>query len=448
MKFENTEVWGFEHAFRGMRNPMNSWNKSDSFYGCNNTINGEYKKCENCFEAVECNEFKKQYVLGEKDIELAQKLIKAGPEHRKFLRQIMVSVDITAPLYFIHEFDTYKIGTTRNSCSLQHKGAAEPFTIRDFEVDDERIYDVLDPIKIKKEHPIIYKYETEEYKEYYAGERKYLIYKNGKVFSEAFEYTDTKGRTRKFDRTEVQPSQDENGYLYLNLGGRRNRERWLLHRLVAEVWIEKKEPEKAEINHKDGNKGNNCVENLEWCTHSENEIHKHVNNLDGITIHTRYLKFKNAMKVSPHNRLKIKDEHKLGISQKDLAQKYNVSQSQVSVIINDMHTSDDFELFEMCWILERLIDSLNYYREKYNETKDYRYFRAMRQLLPQGYKYKFTWTGSYENLYSMIRQRRNHKLNEWSGKDNDNLPNFISWVKTLPYSKELLFYGLSGESNE
>ena len=81
MKFENTEVWGFEHALRGMRNPLESWEKSDSYYG-NNEIGLE------------------SYVIGENDLELAQTLIKAGSEHRKFMRQIFVSVDITAPLYW------------------------------------------------------------------------------------------------------------------------------------------------------------------------------------------------------------------------------------------------------------------------------------------------------------------------------------------------------------
>lgn len=136
MKFENTEVWGFEHALRGMRNPKNSWNKSDSFYGCNDTIDGEYKKCAHCIVAIECNEFKKQYVLGEKDIELAQKLIKAGSEHRKFMRQIFVSVDITAPLYWWKEFDTYKVGTVANSTSTMHKITNQPITLDCFEIDD------------------------------------------------------------------------------------------------------------------------------------------------------------------------------------------------------------------------------------------------------------------------------------------------------------------------
>lgn len=126
MKFENTEVWGFKHAIRGMRNPLESWNKSDTFINGNC---GTDCSCENCSqtEGIE---------IGERDLFLMQKLIKAGSEHRKFLRQIFCSVDITAPLYFFKELDTYKVGTVSNSTSTMHKLASTPITIDCFEMDD------------------------------------------------------------------------------------------------------------------------------------------------------------------------------------------------------------------------------------------------------------------------------------------------------------------------
>ena len=116
MKFENTEVWGFEHAIRGMRNPMNSWDRSDSGY-------------------VD-KRFNDQFHIGPHDMKLMKTLIKAGPEHRKFLRQIFISVDITAPLYWWKEFDTYKVGTVANSCSTMHKLKDTPITVDCFEMDD------------------------------------------------------------------------------------------------------------------------------------------------------------------------------------------------------------------------------------------------------------------------------------------------------------------------
>ena len=124
MKFTNTEVFGFEGAIRGMRNPKNSWSKSDS---CACREDGSF--CLDC-------DHKGQYCIGTDDLKLAQRLILAGSEHRKFMRQIMVSVDITAPMYWWGEFDTYKVGTTANSTSKMHKLASTPITLDCFETDD------------------------------------------------------------------------------------------------------------------------------------------------------------------------------------------------------------------------------------------------------------------------------------------------------------------------
>ena len=116
IKLENTDVFNFEGAIRGMRNPMESYAKSDS----------EWK-------AVEGNgEVALEYCLGENDLKLAQSLATAGSDHRKFLRQIMVSVDITAPLYWWKEFDTYKVGTVANSCSTMHTIHKRDLTLDDF----------------------------------------------------------------------------------------------------------------------------------------------------------------------------------------------------------------------------------------------------------------------------------------------------------------------------
>ena len=134
MKFENTEVWGFEHSLRGMRNPKNSWNRSDSYYGCDDET-----YCDKCYDVRQfCFGYKNKdnYIIGANDMKLAQTLIKAGNEHRKFMRQIFVSVDITAPLYWWKEFDTYKVGTVANSTSTMHKLATTPITLDCFEIDD------------------------------------------------------------------------------------------------------------------------------------------------------------------------------------------------------------------------------------------------------------------------------------------------------------------------
>lgn len=238
MKFENTEVWGFEHALRGMRNPKNSWNKSDSYYDDNNNL-----------------------VIGENDMKLAQTLIKSGSEHRKFMRQIFVSVDITAPLYWWKEFDTYKVGTTANSTSTMHKLATTPITLDCFEMDD---------------------YE-------------------------------------------------------------------------------------------------------EYCN-----FHSDFLGEDGLS-------------------------------------------------------ADDCESMIFCqWI--PLLEGL---RKKYLETKDKRYWKELIRWLPESWLQKRTVTMTYENLLAMCSngQRRFHKLNEWSGQDNPNVPNFILWARTLPYAQYLIFIDETLDTN-
>lgn len=240
MKFENTEVWGFKHAIRGMRNPLESWNKSDSKYGCQNCpykIDSGLSYCDDCFYYHECNNFKRELVIGNNDLKLMQNLIRAGSPDRKFMRQIFVSVDIIAPLFWWKEYDTYKIGTVRNSCSTMHKIHVKEFIADDF----------------------------------------------------------------------------------------------------------------------------------------------------------------------THN----------GIDEFDF-------------------TKDTFNI---------VLNTLERCRIKFNETKDKRYWRAIIELLPDGYEMMATLTMDYENILSMCSkgQRRFHKLNEWSGIDNPNLPNFISWAKKLPYAQELIF---------
>nr|DAV30884.1 MAG TPA: hypothetical protein [Caudoviricetes sp.] len=129
IKFENTEVMGWEAAIRGMRNPMNSWEKSDSGV-CFDTV-----ACHTC--RADRNHCKsrmenKEFVVGYDDMNLMTRLRNAGTDHRKFMRMIAVYVDITAPLYWWKEFDTYKVGTVANSCSTMHKIAEKEFTIEDF----------------------------------------------------------------------------------------------------------------------------------------------------------------------------------------------------------------------------------------------------------------------------------------------------------------------------
>ena len=127
LKLENTEVLGWEHAIRGMRNPMNSWDKSDS--GWDEIYHSTVDKDK--FLMVQ-DDGEYEYYLGLNDRKLMMKLRNAGTDHRKFMRMIAVYVDITGPLYWWKEFDTYKVGTVANSCSTMHKIAVKKFTLEDF----------------------------------------------------------------------------------------------------------------------------------------------------------------------------------------------------------------------------------------------------------------------------------------------------------------------------
>ena len=247
MEFKNTEVWGLEHAIRGMRNPMNSWDKSDSGLGCDDAIhiNGLCKDCE--FKNAWCGSTP-SLKIGTNDLKLMQTLIRAGSEHRKFLRQIFVSVDITAPLYYFKELDTYKVGTVANSTSTMHKLASTPITLDCFEIDDF-------------------------------------------------------------------------------------------------------------------NKDLTIEQNTEW----------------------------------------------------EYPQDFKANNLALTII-----------------------NKLEILRQKYLDTKDKKYWKELVRWLPESWLQTRTVTMNYENILTMYRQRKNHKLNEWSGIDNPELPNFVGWVKTLPYANELI----------
>ena len=157
LKIENTEVTGWEAAIRGMRNPMNSWEKSDSIFvedgeyhdicGNSGPYNGTVTDTETFFE------------IGEKDFDLMTRLRNSGTDHRKFMRMITVYLDITAPLYWWKEFDTYKVGTVANSCSTMHKIAYKEFEECDFSTEhlfDAESKDVEFPIIYGEEHSPIW----------------------------------------------------------------------------------------------------------------------------------------------------------------------------------------------------------------------------------------------------------------------------------------------------
>ena len=194
---ENTETCGWSAAIRGMRNPMNSWNKIDSYPAVNCRKCGKLEREGYCKkEDRNCMGFE-EYQLGPNDYRLMTKLVKAGSDHRKFLRMINVYCDITAPLYFWKEFDTYKVGTVANSCSTMHKIHAKRFSVDDFS--REYIWD--DDI----EHPKTQLVSTED-KPVYLDDTQILIYTVG-ILNELRElYIETKEKQYWYKMIQLLPS--------------------------------------------------------------------------------------------------------------------------------------------------------------------------------------------------------------------------------------------------
>lgn len=371
INIENTEVYGWNAAIRGMRNPMNSWSKSDSFYGCN-------------------------VIIGYNDLKLMKQLIKAGTDHSKFMRMINVTCDITAPLYWWTEYDTYKVGTVRNSCSKMHKLLAKPFETNNFSFDKLTGY----KNNVRQFRPKIDE-ETEIWKKY---DYDYDVSNQGRI---------------KRGKRILSGSLHNDGYVFVTVHGKQKP----LHRLIASVFIPNLE-HKTEVNHIDGNKQNNNVNNLEWCTHSENQKHAYRTGLQPKAVKTYKGKF------TEEQREEIKSLWDCGTSKREIARKYGISHTCINDIVNDKYKyAESVNVFEE--VARPIIDTLNELRDSYltccDKEQKKTIWYAIIQLLPSSYNQRATVQLNYEVLRNMYHSRRNHKLDEWHG--------FCHWVENLPYSE-------------
>ena len=374
IKIENIDVYGFEAAIRGARNPMNSWDRMDSGHN-----NGEFE-------------------IGENDYKLLKNLTIAGPEHRKWNRMVTVTMDITAPMYWFSEYDTYKVGTVANSTSKMHKLLSKPFEMSDFSFDHLTGY----RNEVKQFIPPIDEL-NEEWKDIQYG---YKISNQGRV-------KNPQGKI-------LGGSTHKDSYRFVTIKGKQIP----IHRIVAENFIENKY-DKPFVNHKDGNKMNNSVDNLEWVTQQENIQHSYKNKLQPSTVKTYKGKF------TDEQRQQIKDEYNnTDISRRQLALKYNVSHTCICDIINDKYKyADKVNTYEE--VARPLVDTLNELRDMWfreeDETVKKEIWYNILQLLPNSYNQKRTVHLNYEVLGTMYKQRRHHKLSEWV--------EFCDMIKTLPYSE-------------
>ena len=372
IQIEHTNVSGWEAALRGMRNPMNSWDRADSYFA---------------LEGMN---------IGENDHTLAKKLADAGQVHGKFLRMINVTCDITAPMYWYAEFDTYKVGVVRNSCSKMHKMLAKPFTMNDFSFEQlPGFRNEIDQFRPEiNEDSEVWIHITEDYD------------------------VSNQGRIRHGKRI-LSGSLRPDGYIFVNIKGIQKP----LHRYVAEAFIPNPE-NKPEVNHKDGNKQNNFASNLEWATRSENMIHAVNNHLQPKTVNTYSGKF------PKETRDEIKRLWDSGMSQRQIAKMYDVSHNTIGAIVNDKYKyADKVNLYEE--LAKPWVDALNEMRDSYLncETEEGKktIWYSILQLLPESYNQRSTVQMNYAVLKSIYEYRRDHKLDEWK--------EFCRWIESLPYSE-------------
>lgn len=403
IKIENTEVFGFEAAIRGMRNPMNSWNKSDTHFH-----QGICSTCEHLGE--DCDEhasvdFGACMILGENDFNLMKNLSKAGNDHGKFLRMINVTMDVTAPLYWWKEFSTYKVGTVANSCSTMHRLTHKPFEISDFSF--EHLIG-----NVSKEYSDIELTENDYDKEEWKTIEEYPKYQVSKL-----------GRVSNIKTERVlKLCVNSSGYKKVVLNGKNE----YVHRLVAETFIPNPN-NLPEVNHKDGNKWNNCVDNLEWVSKSENAKHAFDLGLRNVSGYTRYKVSKSAHRFSADEIEEIEQMYRNGMTKKEIADRIGCYSSTICDILNGK-TYREIEMtpFDVAKVL---VDHLNDLRELYLDTKSKEVWYQMIQLLPSSYNQKRTIQLNYQVLKSMYHARHNHKLDEWI--------EFCDWCEGLPYFLDL-----------
>ena len=404
--FENTEVEGWRAALRGMRNPMNSWDKADSNF-CD-----EYAcSCCHCYKAGDDNECEKHsfgdFVIGPNDYMLATQLAKAGSDHSKFLRMINVTVDITAPLYWWAEMDTYKVGTVRNSCSKMHKLLSKPFEVADFSFEKLSGYknEVKQFVPEMSEEDVaqeIWVCIDSEYSVSNYGRVKHIFKNHYRIIS---------------------GSLHNDGYRFVTLHGKQIP----IHRIVAKHFHNDTYDEELVVNHIDGNKQNNHEKNLEWVSQSENIKHSIENNLQPNPVNTYKGKF------TAEQRKEIKCLWDEGIlSKRKIAEKYGVSHTCINSIINDDYAYyDKINLFEK--VAKPWVDTLNELRDMYLRSKDSeekkKIWYSIIQLLPESYNQRATVQLNYQVLRNIYHSdRKHHKLDEWR-------EGFMQWIESLPYSE-------------
>ena len=386
VKVENIKVDGLDVAIRAMRHPMESYSKSDSYYDTERGL-----------------------IIGENDLDLMQRLYKSGQEHRTYARQIQVWMDITLPLYTWKELDRYTVGKSQVSTSTMHKIHAKEFTLDDFS--HEHLiseYNQQKPFEVDFDESNAILKTIPDYPDYKISE-------NGIVYS-----------YKSGEKKQLSCKVDIDGYKTIGLYNNGKCKRFKIHRLVAICFIPKINGKDC-VNHIDGNKWNNTVNNLEWCTPKENSLHASQNGLL-ITGSKQKKGMAKRRRYTAEQIADIKNLYESGVSQRKIGEMFGCDHSVISEIVNNK-TYKPIITYPL-ELLEEVIEELNELRQKYIETKDKEYWYSMIQLLPSSYNQKRTINMSYEVVFKIIKERKNHKLDEWN--------EFVKILEDLPYVKEIM----------
>lgn len=393
IRIDNVEIFGWEAAIRGARNPMNSWDRSDSHWAF-----------EDPETAVDPDDPEMVYVVGKNDLDLMKRLVAAGSDHSKFMRMINVSLDITAPRFWWEQFSTYRIGVVQNSTSTMHKLTYKTFEISDFSCEHLRGYS---PVSKNFIPPL--RADIEVWRAF--EDTNYEVSSEGRVKAKYPQHHFEDGRRGYYER-EIVGSKHNDGYLFVTIKGKQ----YPKHRLVAQLFIDNPD-NKPFVNHIDGNKQNNRVENLEWCTQAENIEHSIKNGLQGKPVQPNPSKL---LHLIPE----VQKMYSLGLSKRDIAGKLGISHPTVTYLLEYEEPKNEFNE------LLKTINRLNTLREEYIDIGDKNVWRNMIEILPQSYNQLRTVQLNYAVLRNMYHARKNHKLTEWV--------DFCRWIETLPLAKELI----------
>lgn len=382
-----------------------------------------------------------------KDLHLMSTLIKRGDEHAKAIRGINVFAEINAPLSFWSEADTYRVGTERlSSESTMHTIGNGGVSIYDFCV-PQILYDILgDEKKPNKEITPLRIDAPKELRSVIRNicGRDYEIWNNGEIYSLPFTSKEVlpngASRERHFEKQliKIGVTRNQQGYYQVRLGGRKGKT-LVLHRLLAEAFVPNPNSYKV-VNHKDGDKGNCSITNLEWCTSSDNNRHAYEIGLKEITIKQRYLNYKRAFKWTDEDVEDWSALRESGKTLRDIAELYGTTEHIICQYTKGeryKNMSEYSEWFALAKIYEDIIAQINEYSALYKESGDFEYVIRIKEILPTSFLQKRVQMFSYQSLRRIYVQRRNHRLPMWK--------EFCKWIETLPFAKELILIGLEDE---